>query len=60
MQNLKPLASLYSWAGWFESYLVANPEDRLFLDEAQLFSTTRIILPELTTKFYSKDHTSES
>ena len=27
MQNLKPLASLCSWAGQFESYLVRNPED---------------------------------
>ena len=33
MQNLKPLASLYSWAGQFESYLVANPEDRSSHDE---------------------------
>ena len=31
MQNLKPLDSLYSWAGKFESKLVANPEDRFFL-----------------------------
>ena len=28
MQNLKPLDSLYNWAGRFESYLVANPEYR--------------------------------
>ena len=28
VQNFKPLASLCSWAGWFESYLVENPEDR--------------------------------
>ena len=34
MQNLKPLASLYSWAGQFESYLVANPEDRFSHDGA--------------------------
>ena len=34
MQNLKPLASLCSWAGRFESYLVANPE-RFSCDEAQ-------------------------
>ena len=26
MQNLKPLASPYSWVGQFESYRVANPE----------------------------------
>ena len=24
MQNLKPLVSLYSWAGQFESYLIAS------------------------------------
>ena len=33
MQNLKSVASLFSWAGWFESYLVANPEDRFSRDE---------------------------
>ena len=36
MQNLKSLASLYSWAGQFEFYLVANPKDRFSLDEAHL------------------------
>ena len=36
MQNLKPLASLCSWAGRFESYLVENPEDRFSSDEPQL------------------------
>ena len=36
MQNLKPQASLYSWAGRFESYLVANPEDRFSCDKAQM------------------------
>ena len=34
MQNFKTLACLYSWAGWFESYLVANPEDRFSRDVA--------------------------
>ena len=29
------LASLCSWADWFESYLVKNPEDRFSRDEAQ-------------------------
>ena len=28
MQTLKPLASLYIWASQFESYQVANLEDR--------------------------------
>ena len=35
-QNFKPLASLCSWAGWFEFYLVRNPEDRFSRDVAQL------------------------
>ena len=28
IRNFKPLASLCSWSGWFESYQVRNPEDR--------------------------------
>ena len=35
-RNFKTLASLYSWAGWFESYLFEHPEDRFSRDEAQL------------------------
>ena len=30
------LASLFSWADWFESYLVENTEDRFSCDEAQI------------------------
>ena len=29
-------ASLYSWAGRFESYMVANLEDRFYCDEAHM------------------------
>ena len=29
MQNFNFLASVCSWAGWIESYLVANPKDRV-------------------------------
>ena len=36
MQNLKPVASFCGWGGQFESYLVANPEDRFSRDEAQM------------------------
>ena len=36
MQNRKPLASIYSWARQFESYLVANPENRFSHDVAHL------------------------
>ena len=36
-QNFKTLASLCSWAGRFESYLVADPEDRFSRDEAHLY-----------------------
>ena len=34
--EISRLASLCSWAGWFESYLVGNPDDRFFRDEAQI------------------------
>ena len=37
MQILKPLASLYSWAGQFEYYLVANHEDRFSRDGTHLY-----------------------
>ena len=40
MQNFKPLASLCSWAGRFESYLVAHPEDRFSRDVAHLLCTS--------------------
>ena len=35
MQNPKSLASLYSWEGQVESYLVENAEDRFSDDVAQ-------------------------
>ena len=34
IQNFKSLASVCSWAGRFEPYLVRNPEDRFSRDEA--------------------------
>ena len=34
--SFKTLASLWSWSGRFESYLVANPEDRFSRVEAQI------------------------
>ena len=37
-RNFKTLASLISWAGRFESYLVANPKDRFSRDVAQIIS----------------------
>ena len=36
IQTFKPLASLCSWAGQFESYLVTNCKDRFSLDVAQI------------------------
>ena len=36
MQNFKPLASLCSSAGRFESYLVGNNEDRFSRDVAHI------------------------
>ena len=38
IRNFNPLASLCGCEGLFESYLVANPEDRFSGDEAQLVS----------------------
>ena len=35
-RNVKTLASLSCWTGRFESFLVANPEDRLSRDEAHI------------------------
>ena len=36
-RNFKTLASLCSWAGRFESNLVANPKDRFCRDEAHIY-----------------------
>ena len=36
IRNFKPLASLCSWAGRFESHLVATPEDRISRDAAHM------------------------
>ena len=48
MQNLKSLASLYSWAGQFESYLVANPEDsQLWLSQLLMYQSFVTIAPHL-------------
>ena len=41
IQNFKPLASLCSWAGWFESYRIENPEDRFSCDVAHLELMTK-------------------
>ena len=41
------LAGLCSWADWFDSYLVENPEDRFSRDEDQ------IILYQLFLDLYS-------
>ena len=46
VQNLKPLASPYSWAGQFESHLVANPEDRFSRDVAQISGPCMFIKSE--------------
>ena len=52
MQNLKTLASLCSWAGQFESYLVAHHEDRFSRDEAHMiFSVERAVVLERISGF---------
>ena len=43
MQNLNPLASLCSWAGRFESILVANPEDRFSRVAAKIIVMVRYL-----------------
>ena len=40
IQTFKPLPSFCGCADWFESTLVANPEDRVSRDEAQMISVT--------------------
>ena len=45
IQNFKTLACLCSRAGWFESYLVGNPEDRFSRDEAQI--TNKVVATEV-------------
>ena len=51
--NFKTLASFWSWADRFESYLVENPKDRFSCDEAQLISVscirrlTNLLLPKI-------------
>ena len=42
--NFKPLASFCSCAGRFESYLVANPEDRFSHDKAHTVELTSVKL----------------
>ena len=42
-RNFKSLARLCSWAGWFESYLVANPEDRFSRDVAHIIGLEKPI-----------------
>ena len=39
-RNFKPLPSFCGCTGRFVSYLVANPQDRFSLDEAQILSTS--------------------
>ena len=46
IQNFKTPASLCLWAGWFDSYLVENPEDRFSRDMAHfIFYSCLVILP---------------
>ena len=42
-RNFKTLASLCGCAGWFESYLVGNPEDRISRDLAHVIQTSPYI-----------------
>ena len=52
------LASLCSWAGWFESGFVGNPEDRLSRNEAHIvmsdffFSRALDCFTDLVYRYY--------
>ena len=47
-QNFKPLPSFCGYAGWFESYLVANPKDRFSRDVAH-FKPMRLLIRSSAT-----------
>ena len=42
-RNFNPVASLSCWPGWFESYLVANPEDRFSRVKAHISHTVLLL-----------------
>ena len=48
MQNFVILASVCSWAGWFEYDLVESPKDWFSCDEAQMISTMKGWYPIFT------------
>ena len=47
IQVFKTLAGLCNLAGWLESYLLANPEDRVYRDEAHFRATGKTVLEQL-------------
>ena len=59
MQNLKPLASPYSWAGQFQSYLVGNLEDRFSRDETHIVATMAKCLAVLISFGFISCHCSQ-
>ena len=52
IQSFKSLASFWSLAGLFESYLVAHPEDRFSRDEAQMVYSLAVCLFLLSNFLY--------
>ena len=52
IQNFKPLASFCSSAGWFVSYLVANPEDRFSRDKAHTCMYIQVMSRGFTIQVY--------
>ena len=44
IQSFEILASFCSWAGWFEPYLVENPEDTFSRDVAHIADAQRMFL----------------
>ena len=52
IRNLKPLPSICSWAGWFESTLVANPVDMFFFRDVAHFHGKPHFQTSRTTKLW--------
>ena len=54
MGNFMTLASLFSWADRFESYLVENPKDRFSCDEAHMSGGIILIRTPFDVLFFKE------
>ena len=55
MSKISRLASFWSWADWFESYLVANPVDMFSPDEAHMTIKSFSVYDEYYHLIYPND-----